>query len=396
MQRECLIRLRGVGKAYPTEHSALGKLRTLSTLLSSKPFPNPFHALQGIDLEVWRGESVGLIGVNGAGKSTLMKVVAGVVRPSTGTVEINATVSALLELGAGFHPEYTGRENVFLASALMGFSEAQTRGRLDEILAFADLGDHIDEPVKHYSSGMVVRLGFAVATAVRPDILVTDEVLAVGDESFQRKCVAWMESYLSGGGTLLLCSHSMYHIEKLCHHAAWIDNGVLRQYGPSNAVVRDYLAWHDSRSAAAQTQHVPVAVAGDSALYVLESFEANGAAESFTLEMGDDLVLEGTVFSPDGRPPGVAIGIVRSDGSALFGTSSEMCGVELRLVADRRHAFALRFPALPLLPGRYELRAHAMDPEGYRVFDQRSIVLIVSGDTRELGVMRLAYRWFDT
>ncbi|HRQ57828.1 MAG TPA: ABC transporter ATP-binding protein [Azoarcus taiwanensis] len=390
---EVLIRLEKVSKVYPPPIGGAGGLRTLWALLRGRGSRSGFHALQGIDLEVRRGQSLGLIGANGAGKSTLMKIVAGVVAPSTGTVSVDARVSALLELGAGFHPEYTGRENVFLASALMGVPERETRRRLDDILAFADIGGHIDEPVKHYSSGMVVRLGFAVATAVKPDVLVTDEVLAVGDESFQRKCVAWMEAYLCGGGTMLLCSHSMYHIEKLCLNAAWIEDGRIRQYGPSNTVVRDYLAWHDARTAPAPTQTHRHEDAVASGLYALESFEANGRTDTLDLPMGSDLSLAGVVFSPDGRPPGVAVGLVRMDGSALFGLSSEMCGVTLRPLGDRRFGFRLRLPRLPLLPGRYEVRAHAMDPEGFRLFDQSSVSLVVSGETRELGAVRLQYEW---
>ena len=138
------------------------------------------------------------------------------IQPTRGNVAVNGRVGALLELGSGFHPEYTGLANIDLAAALLGLAPSEIAAKRDEIIAFADIGEHIHDPIKHYSSGMVVRLGFAVATALAPDILITDEVLAVGDESFQKKCIAWMERYLAGGGTLLLCSHSMYHVQKLC------------------------------------------------------------------------------------------------------------------------------------------------------------------------------------
>ena len=161
-----------------------------------------------------------MIGENGAGKSTLLKIVAGVIPPTRGRVTVNGRVGALLELGSGFHPEYTGLANIDLAAALLGLAPAEIAAKRDEIIAFADIGEHINDPIKHYSSGMVVRLGFAVATTLAPDVLITDEVLAVGDESFQKKCVAWMEHYLGGGGTLLLCSHSMYHVQKLCRERA--------------------------------------------------------------------------------------------------------------------------------------------------------------------------------
>ncbi len=150
-------------------------------------------------------------------------MIAGVVRPTRGTATVNGRVGALLELGSGFHPDYTGRDNIALSAALVGpVARRGGRAASASIIAFADIGAHIDQPVKHYSSGMVVRLGFAIATALEPDVLITDEVLAVGDESFQRKCIQWMERYLGDGGTLLLCSHGMYHVQTLCQKAAWL------------------------------------------------------------------------------------------------------------------------------------------------------------------------------
>src|SRR6478736_2527972 len=184
-----------------------------------------------------------------AGASTLLKVVAGVIQPTRGGIAVNGRVGALLELGSGFHPEYTGLANIDLAAALLGLAPSEIAEKREEIIAFADLGSHIHDPIKQYSSGMVVRLGFAVATALAPDILITDEVLAVGDESFQKRCVAWIERYLDGGGTLLLCSHSMYHIQKLCSHALWLKDGRVEGYGESPEVTQAYLAYHEQKQA---------------------------------------------------------------------------------------------------------------------------------------------------
>ncbi len=389
---EVLIRLRQVCKQYPMDTGGAGRLRTIARLLAGRAYADPFHALRDVDLEVRRGESLGLVGVNGAGKSTLLKTIAGVVRPSSGSVHINGRVSALLELGAGFHPEYTGRQNVFLAASLMGLSDSEIRARLDQILAFAEIGEHIDQPIKHYSSGMVVRLGFAVATCVRPDILITDEVLAVGDESFQRKCTAWMEDYLAGGGTLLLCSHSMFHIDKLCRKAAWVHEGSVRAYGEAQTVTREYLCWHEARLAPPRPGvgvHAP-------GLHAVRSMMLNGVEEAeLSLPMHGRLVVSGTVFAPDGRPPIVVIGFVRADGSSIYGLSSDMDGHVLRAVGDNLFAFALEIPDLPLLPGRYTVRGHAMDAEGLRLFDEVPRSLVVTGQTREMGLCRLAHTWLE-
>lgn len=393
--RQPLIRLEGVGKSYPLLQHGGQQLAQVWTMLKGVEPGHAYKALQQISFEVWRGQSMGLIGVNGAGKSTLLKLIAGVVKPSQGKVERHGSVGALLELGAGFHPDYTGRENIYLACALMGMSREQTQERLDSILAFADIGAHIDQPIKHYSSGMVVRLGFAVATSVVPDVLITDEVLAVGDESFQKKCIAWMERYLAGGGTLLLCSHSMYHIQKLCQRALWMDQGQMRMLGDAHEVVRSYLAWHEAKSATA-TGASASATHNLAGLYHIKELTLNGQdqPEPLLLPMGCDLIVAGTVYSPDGRTPNVAVSLVRADGTPVYGVSTEMDGYALKArPEDGLFAFNLTFPKLSLLPGRYTVRAHAMDPEGVRLFDQAEKLLEVGGDARELGLCRLPHHW---
>ncbi|HEY2630606.1 MAG TPA: ABC transporter ATP-binding protein, partial [Usitatibacter sp.] len=258
MSAATLVRLAGVTKDYPKLTTDGDRLRTLASLVFGRSEPPHFRALDGIDLQVNAGESVGLIGENGAGKSTLLKVIAGVARPSRGSVEVNGRVSALLELGSGFHPEYTGRENIYVSSAMMGLSHRDARANVGAIIDFADIGAHIDEPIKHYSSGMVVRLGFAVVTALRPELLITDEVLAVGDESFQKKCIQWIEGYLDGGGTLLLCSHSMFHIQTLCRKTMWIHHGRARAFGDTFDVTREYLTYHEEKRRSDTPRPVPL------------------------------------------------------------------------------------------------------------------------------------------
>jgi len=386
-----LVRLAGVTKDYPKLATDADRLRTLVSLLVGRGERPHFRALEDIGLEVRAGESVGLIGENGAGKSTLLKIIAGVVRPTRGTVEVQGRVSALLELGSGFHPDYTGRENIFLSSAVMGLSRREARSKVDAIIEFADIGSHIDEPIKHYSSGMVVRLGFAVATALRPELLITDEVLAVGDESFQKKCVQWLQGYLDGGGTLLLCSHSMYHVQTLCRKTLWVHHGRARAFGESFDVTREYLTYHEEkrRSDAKPAAAVPGNMPRIESAWIED---ATGARRA-TFRQGESLVVQGVAFEPDGRSPVVLFGIVRADGTPVYGSPSSEAGFVPAAAGDRRFAFAVRFDSLALLPGKYTLRLHALDPEGLRLFDTVENEFVVTGETRDFGLVRMQHAW---
>ncbi|APV49640.1 sugar ABC transporter ATP-binding protein [Betaproteobacteria bacterium GR16-43] len=389
---DVLVRLQGIGKDYPKVASGGDRLRTLAALLARRNDGPRFQALDGIDLEVRRGESLGLVGENGAGKSTLLKVIAGIVRPSRGTVGIDGRIGALIELGSGFHPEYTGRENIDLASALAGLSRRETRGKVDEIIAFADIGSHIDEPIKHYSSGMVVRLGFAVATALRPDILITDEILAVGDESFQKKCIAWLERYLSDGGTLLLCSHSMFHIQTLCSKALWIHHGQARMQGDRFDVTREYLAYHEEKT---RTERVARVVAPDGRVPRIAELwtERADGTRADVFAKGETLVVQGLAFEPDDQAPVVLVGLVRIDGTPVFGALTNEDGFVPARIEPTRFGFALRFEGLPLLPGRYRARGHVLDAQGLRLFDTVEREFTVTGQTRDFGLVELPHAW---
>ena len=384
-----LLRLDAVGKDYAKVETRGGRVRLVADLLRGRGAAHVFCALDSVSLELRRGASLGIIGENGAGKSTLLKIIAGVVKPTRGSVAVAGRVGALLELGSGFHPEYTGLANIDLAAALLGLAPDEIDAKRGEIIAFADLGEHIDDPIKNYSSGMVVRLGFAVATALRPDILITDEVLAVGDESFQKKCVAWIERFLADGGTLLLCSHSMYHIQKLCRHALWLRNGRVERYGDAADVTQAYLAFHEEKSQGAR-QPATANAAAAAGVYAITSL-AIEPGES--MEQGTTLKVGGEAFTPDGRTPVVLIGIVRADGTPVYGVATDMDGYAPRRVAPDRFAFALTLPQLPLLPGKYFVRVHALDPEGVRLFDNVERPLVVTGASRELGLVRLVHRW---
>ena len=388
---DVLVKLVGVGKDYPKVATGRDRWRTLASLMfRSSDFPH-FRALEGVDLEVRRGESVGLIGENGAGKSTLLKIIAGVARPTRGAVAVNARVSALLELGSAFHPEYTGRENIYLSSAVMGLSHRRARSLAGSIIAFADIGSHIDEPIKHYSSGMVVRLGFAVASALAPELLITDEVLAVGDESFSKKCIHWLERYLDGGGTLLLCSHSMFHVQTLCRKALWIHHGRARMFGTSFDVTREYLTYHEEKRRVASE---PVRVAPGNVPRIVSAWtEGAEGTRTATFQQGATMVIQGLAYEADGRAPVLLFGIVRADGTPVYGSPSNEQGFVAQPAGERHFAFAVRFETLPLLPGKYTVRLHALDPEGLRLFDTVETEFVVTGETRDFGLVKLEHRW---
>lgn len=383
-----LVDLRGVTKDYPKISTGGDRMRTLAALLFHRRDLPHFRALDAVDLAVRRGESLGIVGENGAGKSTLLKIIAGVVRPTRGEVAVRGRVGALLELGSGFHPEYTGRENIYLSSALMGLSRRQAHAKVGEIVEFADIGPQIDEPIKHYSSGMVVRLGFAVATTLDPELLITDEVLAVGDESFQKKCIAWLEAYLGRGGTLLLCSHSMFHVQTLCRRAVWIHHGAVRMEGASFDVTREYLTYHQEKTQAAQPAVRGGGIYPNIASARTEDAEGRPAT---TFRRGDTIVVQGTAYEPDDRPPVLLFGIVRADGTPVYGSHSNEGAYQPARVAPRQFSFGVRFDAVALLPGKYRLRLHTLD--GLRLFDTFEMDFVVTGETRDYGVVELPHAW---
>lgn len=387
-----LIEARGLGKAYPKVFKPSDRLRALLSLLLGRRPTDAVPVLSDIDFSISRGQSLGVIGENGAGKSTLLKLISGVLRPTSGSVVVNGSVAALLELGAGFHPEYSGRDNITIAAALLGMSSAEIEARRQEIIEFADLGDYIDEPIKHYSTGMVVRLGFAIVATRQPDILITDEVLAVGDESFQKKCVRWIEQYLERGGTLLLVSHSMYHVQKLCRHALWLQNGRVVQYGEVFDVTQSYLAYHE-RKIAAEREQQPRATGADQ--YRILRYLTNGQEQELHLNLaqGDNLAVEVEIHAPDDREPQLLVGLLRADGTPVYGFGSELEGVRPHRLQLQRYAYRLEFEQLALLPGHYTLRVFALDPEGLRIFDMALRDLVIRGKTREMGMVRLAHRW---
>ena len=238
---QAMIILDNVAVKYrvPTERIGTFKEFAIRTLQRRVSYQS-FWALNEVNLEITRGEVFGLVGNNGAGKSTMLKVISRVLRPTKGRVRAFGKIAPLLELGAGFHPELTGRENVYLNGALLGYSKEEMDRVFDEIVNFSELGSFIEAPIRSYSSGMAARLGFSVATAHLPEILILDEILSVGDESFQHKCNSRMKSFRENGATVIMVSHGLSMVEEMCSRVAWLDRGVIQKIGDPHEVIAAY------------------------------------------------------------------------------------------------------------------------------------------------------------
>src|SRR5690242_20603711 len=305
-----------------------------------------FWALKDVSLEVKEGEVLGLIGRNGAGKTTLLKILSRITKPTTGWAEIHGRVGSLLEVGTGFHPELTGRENTFLSGAILGMSKREIERKFDEIVAFAELEKFIDTPVKHYSSGMYVRLAFAVAAHLEPEILLVDEVLAVGDINFQKKCLGRMGDVARAGRTVVLVSHQLNQIRRLCHRVLWIDNGQVRQNGPTHEVVSAYESAmaRGERNGSEQTRN------------------ANSKARFLTWEIAEPRADDAHTLATLGAVTvSFIIELMQSvenaeHGVALFNSDRQLmwaCAAQNLSFPAGIHVLSHTFPSLPLRPGAY-------------------------------------------
>ena len=242
LSTEPVISVRNVSKMYMLYDRPEDRLKQALFWRFGRQFGRPFWALRDVSLEVRRGESIGILGRNGSGKSTLLQIIAGTLQATSGDVETHGRIAALLELGSGFNPEYTGRENVFMNGSILGLSREAMESRFDAIAAFADIGEFLDQPIKIYSSGMIVRLAFAVQAHIDPDVLIVDEALAVGDVYFQHKCMRHIKSLLDRGTTLLLVSHATDTVKRFCSSGLWLDSGSVQYFGESGVAAEKYLA----------------------------------------------------------------------------------------------------------------------------------------------------------
>lgn len=363
-------------------------------------------ALASIDFAVRPGETFGLIGENGAGKSTLLKIAAGTIRPTRGEVTRQGRVAALLELGAGFHPEESGYDNIRFMAALHGLEGARLEDFALRATAFSELSrETLQRPVKTYSSGMFMRLAFAAATAIDPEVLIVDEALSVGDLHFQKKSLNRILELREAGATVLFCSHNLYQVRSLCQRAAWLHDGQVRALGATEDVVTAYEA-HERRryvhlraqEASTTEAHAPTPVTQVSAPVKIMrvAMETSDGVNPSQVDSFQDLTLEIEVEAYGDMPFHVGFAIVRPDKDNVFGTSTRFLPSRPPLRGVGMHQLRVRFPKLALLSGEYLWSVYTLDDTGLQVLDMAELIqpfTVLNHTHREVGLVWLAHEW---
>lgn len=395
------LRFENVSKIYRLYHRPYHRLLEI---LLKRPYHQRFVALQDIDLSIAKGESVALIGENGAGKSTFLKIATGISPPSEGSVRSHGRIGALLELGAGFHPDFSGRDNVFLNAAILGFTDSEIRERYPGIVDFAELAPFMDQPVKTYSTGMYVRLAFAIAITMDPEILVIDEALAVGDVRFQKKCIDRIEALRKRKKTVLFCSHSMYQVRQLCERAVWLKNGKAVEIGNADKVVSDYLEYMDCKenngAPPPQQEETP-------SFNPLFAEVSSTTPRMVRVEFLDDSEKAGTRFENGSRfrvrVHGLSNGYrglcslifsITLNKWQVFGSSS-LVQKKTFPVGGKEFCVEIDFPSLPLLSGNFYFNTYLSDEAGLCLFDfrEQTDLFRVDGTQLEPGVVHIDHHW---
>jgi lipopolysaccharide transport system ATP-binding protein len=371
--------------------------RRLWEALSGRPQHRPFHALENVSFELDPGEAFGVVGENGAGKSTLLKLIAGVLEPTSGEVRIEGKVASILELGSGFHPEFTGRQNLLLNAAALGLSRREALEKVPRIVDFSELGPAIDQPLKSYSTGMTMRLAFSIATQVEPEVLIVDEALSVGDGYFQKKSMDRMNELVRGGTTLLFCSHAMYYVATFCERALWLRRGRAERLGPARDVIAEYERYLLDKSAADVAN----------ALEPHDGAEAVGPARLLSVTLCPERA-SGTPWRPGERwaaiidwecdRPSLAfhvgVGVNGTEGTEVFSCTS-LGAAGFPVSGALRHRVVLEVPRLPLVKGDFDVYVHLADENGLHVYDRERLSpgFSVRGEEYSFGLVQVEHAW---
>ncbi len=377
-----------VYKVYPTPWDRLGELVT------RRRRHREFRALEGVSFSLPRGEGMAVVGENGAGKSTLLKILAGITAPTSGSFQVRGKVASILELGSGFHPEFTGRQNIVLNAAMLGLSQDEARRRTPDIIEFSELGEFIDQPVKTYSTGMAMRLGFSIATQVDPEVLIIDEALSVGDGYFQKKCMDRLRVYVESGGTLLFCSHAMYYVSAFCRRALWLRHGRAEALGPVDEVVREYENFLVAKSARA-AESAPAASTARALPARIVAVRLVEPRRDSLYAQGDPWELAVEWETADPRLAfHLGVGINRADNIEVCSFATHRDGLPA-VSGELRYTARLSIPSLPLVKGEFSLYIFLMDEEGLHIYDQRVIpdAFTVHSPSYVFGLVRVDHAW---
>ena len=396
-----VLKAEHLGKEYKLYDSPRKRLRALIT---GGEHHRSHWALRDVSFELGRAQCMGVVGNNGAGKSSLLKLIAGTLQPSVGRVERHGRITAILELGAGFHPDFTGRDNLYFGASLIGISTTEMRGLERSIIEFSELGEAIDRPVKTYSSGMTVRLAFALVTALEPDVLIVDEALAVGDQQFQKKCIERIDAFRKNGCTILFCSHSLYHVRHLCNKVLWLENGRQKAFGDTELVLTAYEADIREKEATAAApaqalqaseQAAPSAnVLSQGAKLVSVEVENLGVGELPLLQSPDLVVCMRAQLPPNETPQfGVMLEQLHGPGVTSAGTHYD--NIVPTYLGNGLWQAKVRFPNIPLFSGQYTISAYLFDFKGLVVYEEWLYCIkfqhIFPDSTP--GLVRLEHRW---
>ena len=392
------IKLDGAGKIYKYYKNGFSRIKEIFYGGCSH---ESFTALQPTTINIFSGEVLGIVGVNGAGKSTLLKLIAGTLEPSSGVISVNGRITALLELGSGFHPDLTGKENIFLQGAILGIPKSEIIKFISEIIDFSGLGDYINHPVKTYSSGMAVRLAFSIATCVDPDILVIDEALSVGDGAFSRKSFEKIRAFRDAGKTIIFCSHSLYQIEAICNRAIWINKGSIVSEGKPADVVSQYSAFLDSlnlSNAGLQAKNQSD-IAVETTRGKIEKVLINGsagAAGPIKILSGDDVDIE-IFYNFDLNLPVPTIGVAftNADGRVIASNVTLFDNFLLTKNKSGRGRVGVRYPGIAFLKGKYILQVYLASEDAIHAYDEISDAgeIIVEQLGLEQGIVQLPHSW---
>jgi lipopolysaccharide transport system ATP-binding protein len=381
-------RVRGDGMRHAIEGALRSPIAWMIQRRKEKHRATEFWALRGVSLNIKRGEVVGIIGRNGAGKSTLLKILSRITQPTEGRICIDGRIASLLEVGTGFHQELTGRENIFLNGAILGMTRAEIVRKFDEIVAFAEVEEFLDTPVKRYSSGMYVRLAFAVAAHLEPEILIVDEVLAVGDSAFQKKCLGKMGSFAQSGRTVLFVSHNMDAIRTLCQRAIWLVDGKVQNDGPVGEVMDAYQSSMNLENSFSYT-NVNYGLTIEKVALKDEKGDENGV-----FCPGEDLVVEVSYFAEKRIDrPIIALGVLGVNGSCF--TSNMLLDGHRPEYIEGAGKIVCTFRSIPLLPQNYSvrLRVQSADPAEVIIPYQDVAYFSVAGDLADYGYKGDSWQW---